>query len=189
MGRLAHVRCFGQSINPCFASLTVHERRMRRYGAVTKRLNNADVNVMTQQVFQLASQSCVTVSFSYGLGKHDASYTSPQQEIDVLKWMWIANPTGLMVSILARTSIAILLVRLFGVHRWFRWFVIIVTTMATAITIASIPCEFLQATPISGVWDPFDVTATHWDSSITISIMFVTQCTLSFNLQASGPEQ
>lgn len=116
----------------------------------------------------------MSVAFTFGLGKHDTSLT-PGQEINVLKWMWLANPTGLMVSILARVSIGILLVRLFGVHKWFKWLVIIVTASATLLTVAIIPCEFLQSDPISGVWDTSDTTAKRWNPYILIHIIFVAQ--------------
>ncbi|RYP91001.1 hypothetical protein DL770_002917 [Monosporascus sp. CRB-9-2] len=60
----------------------------------------------------IVSQAFVTVGYQYGLGKHDASLR-PDQMMNVLKWMWLANTPGLIVGILACISIAILLVRLF----------------------------------------------------------------------------
>lgn len=88
--------------------------------------------------------------------------------------MWLANTPGLIVSILARISIAILLVRLFGVHRWLKWFIIIVTAMCTILTIIILPCTYLQSTPVSGNWDPY-TPAKHWDPRIYIDIAFFSQ--------------
>lgn len=78
------------------------------------------------QILQVANQCLVTVCYTYGLGKHQDALT--QEELfSILKWTWIASAPGQMVSILARISICILLVRLFSVHKWFKWFIILFT--------------------------------------------------------------
>ena len=96
--------------------------------------------------------------------------------IAVLKWMWLANTPGLLVSITARLSIAVLLVRLFGVtHEWLKWFLIIVTTICTILTITIVPCTYLQTTPVSANWDPF-IPAKRWYKDIYIDLAFTCQC-------------
>jgi len=128
----------------------------------------------------IVSQSFVTVGYHYGLGKHDASLT-PIQMINVLKWMWLANTPGLLVSILARISIAILLIRLFGaVHAWLKWFLLAVTGMCTILTLIILPCTYLQSTPISGNWNP-TVPAKHWNPKIYIDIAFFSQALWTFS--------
>jgi hypothetical protein len=117
----------------------------------------------------------VSTGYHYGLGKHDASLTMDQMG-NVLKWSWLANTPGLLVSITARLSIAILLVRLFGVHEWFKWFVIVVTAACSIMTIVIIPCTYLQTTPVSGNWNPFDPSVTRWNPKIYITMAFVGQC-------------
>ncbi|EFY97822.1 hypothetical protein X797_006445 [Metarhizium robertsii] len=127
----------------------------------------------------IVSQSFVTIAYHHGLGKHDASLR-PDQVINVLKWMWLANTPGLIVSILARISIAVLLVRLFGgVHKWLKWFVIVVTGLCTILTVIILPCTYLQSTPVSGNWDPF-IPAEHWNPKIYISLAYFCQALWTF---------
>ncbi|KAF2269979.1 integral membrane protein [Lojkania enalia] len=130
-------------------------------------------------VFDIVSQSFVTVGYHYGLGKHDASLR-PDQMINVLKWMWLANTPGLLVSIVARISIAVLLVRLFGgVHEWLKWFLIVVTGICTILTLVILPCTYLQTTPVSGNWNPF-LPAKRWDPKIYIDLAFLGQALWTF---------
>ncbi|KID94232.1 integral membrane protein, partial [Metarhizium majus ARSEF 297] len=127
----------------------------------------------------IVSQSFVTIAYHHGLGKHDASLR-PDQVVNVLKWMWLANTPGLIVSILARISIAVLLVRLFGgVHKWLKWFVIVVTGLCTILTVIILPCTYLQSTPVSGNWDPF-TPAEHWNPKIYISLAYFCQALWTF---------
>ncbi|KAI0173704.1 integral membrane protein [Hypoxylon sp. FL1284] len=127
----------------------------------------------------IVSQTFVTLGYHYGLGKHDAALT-PNEMINILKWMWLANTPGLLVSILARISIAILLVRLFGIHTWLKWFIIVVTAICTILTVVILPCTYLQSTPVSGNWDP-STPAKHWDPRIYIDIAFFSQAMWTFS--------
>ena len=70
----------------------------------------------------------------------------PDQLIEVLKWSWVAMSPGILVSILARISITILLIRLFGVHTWFKWFLIILTTIQVIISTAVFVVSWAQGT-------------------------------------------
>ncbi|KAI1505308.1 hypothetical protein F5X99DRAFT_405207 [Biscogniauxia marginata] len=74
--------------------------------------------------------SFATIGYHYGLGKHDASLAFTEM-VNVLKWMWLSNTPGLLVSIFARVSIAILLIRLWGSM-----------------------FDSSGSTPVSGNWDP-----------------------------------
>lgn len=59
-----------------------------------------------------------------------------------------------MCSILARISIAILLVRIFGVKTWLKWFLIAMTTLQVlTVVIVAITC-WLQVRPAEGLWNP-----------------------------------
>lgn len=126
------------------------------------------------QVLNLVSQAFVTKGYHHGLGKHDVDLAPPQM-IAVLKWMWLANTPGLLVSITARLSIAVLLVHLFGIaHPWLKWFIIVVTVICTILTVTILPCTYLQTTPVSGNWNPF-LPAKRWNSDIYINLAFTCQ--------------
>ena len=109
------------------------------------------------------------------MGKHDADLEIPHEFVEVLKWNWLSLVPGCVVSVLARISAAILLVRLFGVYRWFTWFMWILTTLQTVVSIVLVPCVFLQSTPVTGLWNVFDLTATHWDKRVVLYIQYFGQ--------------
>ncbi|KAK8087644.1 hypothetical protein PG997_002605 [Apiospora hydei] len=129
--------------------------------------------------FNIVSQSFVTIAYTHGLGKHDVNLT-PDQMMGVLKWMWLANTPGLLVSIFARISIAVLLIRLFGIHRWLRWYLIIFTAICTVLTIVVLPCTYLQSTPVSGNWNPFAIEK-RWDPIIYMTLAYLSQSLWTFS--------
>jgi len=141
---------------------------------VVKHIASDDWLMLLALAFHLVSVGFVSVAYHHGMGKHDASLT-PFQMVDVLKWMWLASTPGLLTSITARISIAILLVRLFGVYEWLKWFVIATITACSLITLAILPCTYLQTTPVSGNWNILDPNVTRWDPSIYIGIAFTGQ--------------
>jgi hypothetical protein len=162
-----------------FAMVAVGLRAYVRQ-SLAKRLSSDDWLMCLALVFHLISMGFVSTGYHYGLGKHDADLTMDQMG-NVLKWSWLANTPGLLVSITARLSIAILLVRLFGVHEWFKWFVIVVTAACSIMTIVIIPCTYLQTTPVSGNWNPFDPSVTRWNPKIYITMAFVGQSFITFS--------
>jgi hypothetical protein len=124
-------------------------------------------------------QALTTVSFAYGLGKHDLSLRQPGEMINVLKWNWIASTPGMLVSILARISIAILLIRLFGIHVWLKWYLIIFTGLQTLVGGLIIPFTWVQDDPVSGLWNIYDPTVKHWDPRIVLYMEYLGQCECS----------
>ena len=127
------------------------------------------------QVLQVVAEALIAVSYHYGMGKHDHSLTADQM-VQVLKWNWISSLPGMIVSIIARISIAILLVRLFGVRVWFKRFMICTTTLQSLLCTAIIFCTWLQSTPVTGLWDIYDTKARHWDYRIVLYMEFLGQC-------------
>ncbi|KAI2621139.1 hypothetical protein GGR54DRAFT_90052 [Hypoxylon sp. NC1633] len=109
--------------------------------------------MLVAMIFQIAEQSTITVSYHYGLGKHDQDLR-PRQLDDMLKWMWASLPSYIVASILARISIAIFLVRLFGVYRWFKCFVLLITALVSLFGVISISLVFVQYTPVEKLWTP-----------------------------------
>src|SRR4051794_37644201 len=101
-------------------------------------VRRGDADRIHLKAFHITSMAFISVCYHYGMGKHDASLT-PFQVVGVLQWAWLANTPGLLVSITARISIAILLVRLFGVYTGFKWFVIIVTGACCIMIVVIIP--------------------------------------------------
>lgn len=131
------------------------------------------------QLFQIAGSCLLTIAFHYGLGKHDASIQKPDQMVNFLKWNWIGVGPGQVTSILARISITISLVQLFGIHTWFKWFLIIVTSVQSIMGVAILVMGYLQVDPIEGLWNVFLVTARRrFDSKIYSYMGYAGQCEL-----------
>lgn len=120
-----------------------------------------------------------TVSYHYGMGKHDQDLEQPTQFVNVLKWMWLASGPGMVISIIARISIAILLVRLFGVHTWFKWFTIGLTALQTIVCVMIIPFTYCQVQPVEGLWNVYRTDLMKWDPLIMQYFMYVGQCELT----------
>lgn len=76
-----------------------------------------------------------------------------EQNYNINKWSWIFAPPGFLVSIIARVSIAILLVRIFGTKRWFRYYMIHFTVVQTIVGIVSIIFLVAQCKPYEGLWN------------------------------------
>lgn len=87
----------------------------------------------------------------------------------------------MVVSILARVSIAVLLVRLFGVHAWFKWFTIGLTTIQTVVCGVIIPLTWVQVQPVEGLWDIYRTDVKRWDPKIVQYVMYVGQCEFSLS--------
>lgn len=123
-------------------------------------------------------QCTITYSLRYGLGKHDRDLW-PWDLIQILKWNWIALPGAVFTAVLARISVTILLIRLFGqVHRWFKWFLVLITSIQIISGLVLIPITFLQATPRRALYDIFMVDAYRWDPRVWTYTAYFFQCQL-----------
>lgn len=109
------------------------------------------------------------------MGKHQADLYLPDQLINMQKWEWYQVPPGLLSAILGRISICILLTRLFGVHKWFRWFAYSLTAFGVTIAAITTVCIFAQVDPVQGLWDPFLPNITTWNPHIVQDLMFIMQ--------------
>ncbi|PHH70097.1 hypothetical protein CDD82_7342 [Ophiocordyceps australis] len=121
--------------------------------AVTKLLNVEDWLMLAAMIANIAGVACLTVSFYNGFGKHDTDLTS-SQIVAIGKWMWMAYPPGIVCSILARTSIMILLVRIFGRNARLKWLLIAITILQVVVSLVLTSFIWAQVTPVEGMWNP-----------------------------------
>ncbi|KAI1179305.1 hypothetical protein F4777DRAFT_468440 [Nemania sp. FL0916] len=128
---------------------------------------------------QIAFQVCLTKSLQWGLGKHDKDLTFDQL-VNILKWVWLSTIPGLLGTLFARASVAVLLIRLFGNKRWLKWYLIIWTTFQSLATIALLIVIFVQCSPVEGLWNPA-IEARRWDPNIELYLAFFSQSTLTFS--------
>jgi hypothetical protein len=61
---------------------------------------------------------------------------------------------GITSSIVSRISIAVLLVRIFGIHVWLKWSLIVITSLQVVAAVVLTFTSWLQVRPVQGLWDP-----------------------------------
>ncbi|KAK7917920.1 hypothetical protein PG985_009794 [Apiospora marii] len=124
----------------------------------------------------VANEALITVAYTYGMGKHDMDIEQPHDMVQILKWIWVSVAPGMLVSILARISITLLLVRLFGrVYKVFKWSIIALTTFSVLFCSLLIPFTYVQVTPAKGLWEIYDPPVSKWDPNIVLYMEYIGQ--------------
>ena len=126
------------------------------------------------QALHVVFQACLTKGYLWGLGKHDVNLTA-EQLINTLKWDWISTTPSILVSILARISITILLIRLFGNKIWFKKFLIICTALQSTVGIVLIVVVWTQCRPVQALWNP-TVPASRLNPALQQDLAYLVQC-------------
>ncbi|KAH7384631.1 hypothetical protein BKA66DRAFT_81944 [Pyrenochaeta sp. MPI-SDFR-AT-0127] len=121
--------------------------------AVTKKISIEDWLMLLAVLLNTACQSCLTVAFHYGFGKHDRDLYF-DQAVNIAKWIWMSFTPGIASSIASRISVAILLVRIFGIHNWLKWFLIIITIPQVVASVVLAITSFVQVSPVQALWNP-----------------------------------
>ncbi|KAK0666046.1 hypothetical protein QBC41DRAFT_326642 [Cercophora samala] len=134
-------------------------------------------------VFQVICECLFALSFKNGFGKHDHSVQKPDQFVEIMKWGWIAQGFGQVTSILARLSITISLIGLFAIHRWFKWFLIVLTTIQTTLGTAMLVLSYAQVRPLEALWNVFMDPTKVWrlDTKYFINLGYLTQSVYTFS--------
>ncbi|KAH7308400.1 hypothetical protein B0I35DRAFT_360525 [Stachybotrys elegans] len=123
---------------------------------------------------QLVDNSFMMVSYSYGMGKHDADMTL-NQIINAVKWGWLWTSAGIFVATLARVSCSIFLIRIFGIRKWFKWYLIGFTFLQCCAAIALFFVTFLGVQPIEALWNPFVTANASLTADVSIYMAYFTQ--------------
>ncbi|KAI1089143.1 hypothetical protein F5B19DRAFT_468553 [Rostrohypoxylon terebratum] len=140
-----------------------------------------DDYLMTAAVtIQLALQSLATSSFTHGMGKHDHSLSSDEM-MTVLRDNWVSVPPGIVVGLLSRTSIAILLSRLFAPYKWFTFYLISFTALMWVAGIVQMPLTYLQVRPIEALWNFTIVPTRRWDTRVWLYTAYFNQSCFTFS--------
>lgn len=105
------------------------------------------------QFLNIACQACLTVAFHHGFGKHDRDLTF-EQAVNIAKWIWMSFTPGITSSIASRVSIAVLLVRIFGVHTRLKMFLIFITVLQVVASVVLAITSWVQVRPVQGLWNP-----------------------------------
>ncbi|KAI1747788.1 hypothetical protein F4782DRAFT_398284 [Xylaria castorea] len=142
------------------------------------KISSDDWVMLVAVIFQIVYQTFITIVVQKGAGKTMPSTFTPDQLVDLLKWSWFSNPFGPAVSVTARLSIAIFLVRIFGVRRWYKWFMIIFTSMVLILGILNIIIVWFQTHPVQALWD-FRIMVPRWNASVQQIFQSVLQAYLT----------
>ncbi|KAL9620256.1 MAG: hypothetical protein Q9160_005155 [Pyrenula sp. 1 TL-2023] len=134
--------------------------------------------VVIAVLFQLVDVSFITKACTFGLGKHDGDLAFDQL-VNALKWAWLGMIPGTFVAVLGRVSSAVLLIRLFGVRSWFKWYLIIFTTMQSIGGALVLLVHFIGVRPIGALWNP-TIQATRLSSNIALDTAYIVQALFTF---------
>ncbi|TGJ86979.1 hypothetical protein E0Z10_g1715 [Xylaria hypoxylon] len=129
-----------------------------------KHLGPDDWIMLLALALQIIYQAFFTVIIIWGGGlAYDR--LDALQKVNVSKWGWISAIPSILVSCVARISITILLVRIFGVRRWLKWYLICFTSVLSVLSVLSIIFLAAQCNPWDGLWDR-TVQAKRWNPYI-----------------------
>ncbi|KAI0536736.1 hypothetical protein GGR58DRAFT_379659 [Xylaria digitata] len=118
----------------------------------SKHLGPDDWIMLLALVLQIVYQAFFHIIISWGGGLAFDRLT-PVQRMNVSKWGWISAIPSILVSCIARVSITILLVRIFGVRRWLKWYLICFTSVLTTLSVLSIIFLAAQCSPWYALWN------------------------------------
>ncbi|KAI2635281.1 hypothetical protein GGS21DRAFT_538996 [Xylaria nigripes] len=115
-------------------------------------ISSDDWFMLLAEFFQWVYLATVTKSCMAGMGAplstlHNSDVTEAN------KWGYISTPFSNVVSVVARISITILLVRIFGTRRWFTWSMIVTSGAITLLGAANIILIWSMCSPPEALWD------------------------------------
>lgn len=115
-------------------------------------LSSDDWLMLVAEVFQIIFQAFVTTACADGLGNPLATLM-PTDILSTNRWAWISTPFSNVVSVIARISITILLIRIFGTRRWYKWSMIILTGLVAVLGVTNIILIWAMCSPPEALWD------------------------------------
>jgi len=126
---------------------------------------------------EIINRSLTTVSIAYD----NRVPLTAEDALESLRFNYIALPFQVVVSVLARLSIVLLLIRLFGVHAWFKRFLIILFTLIFVLSVCLIPIAFCQVTPTKALWDLSVPITKRWNPNVFIVWASINQSVFTFS--------
>lgn len=131
-----------------------------------KQLGSDDGFMVAALTFQIAYQSILHVAVEQGLGK-TVDDSTVEELVNVRKWALISSAFTSVVSILARISISILLIRTFGTRLWFKLFLIVSCMLMASLGILTPILSWTRVHPVEALWDYRMKASLRFDPSIS----------------------
>ncbi|KAI3339958.1 hypothetical protein F4824DRAFT_453673 [Ustulina deusta] len=131
-------------------------------------------------VLQIASQGLLTYQYQWGFGKRDKYLSFDPQIVTILKYQWISSLPNILISVIARVSAVLMLIKIFGTKKWLKYFLIIQTILQTIAAIEVILVVWLSVRPIEGLWNP-RIPAWRLNPNVQFYSKIVLQALFSFS--------
>jgi hypothetical protein len=161
------------------AGLTVGLRLYTR-AKITKLLSWDDWIMLVAMILQCFYLAFIHVSCTWGLGRPMQVMMMQLDKLSMVqKWSWISTTFGTSVSVLARISIAILLIRIFGTKIWLKWFLIVFTTLTALNGVLAIIFSWADTKPVQAIWE-LTTPSERWDPRISGYTAFSLQVFYAF---------
>lgn len=103
-------------------------------------------------IFQILFQIFLTLDCYAGVGWPMATM-SPMDIINLTKWSWFTTPGSILASTIARISIAVVFIQVFGNRKWFKHLMISYTVLLTVVGVLNFIFVWVQAKPVQALWD------------------------------------
>ncbi|KAI1470987.1 uncharacterized protein F4812DRAFT_455098 [Daldinia caldariorum] len=155
------------------ARLIVRHRRPSKLGM-------DDFLISVAVVLQVLFMGFVTEALRWGGGMKDEDLTEEQHRY-IIKWFWISTTPAILVSIVARISAAMLLIRIFGSREWFKWFLIIFTALQTIAGAMTIITTWTQIQPVEALWNPAVAPTVVRDGTLNDIVINISQSLFAFS--------
>ncbi|KAK8047901.1 hypothetical protein PG996_015965 [Apiospora saccharicola] len=146
----------------------------------THRWEVHDWTMLAALAVQIFYQVGLTFMCKWGSGRPYDTLT-PLQRVMITKWSWIIAPAVYIISILARVSIALLLLQLFSPQVWFKRFVVIFTILQSLVGITVLVMTFGQSQPYEVYWNPSLPGGREWNHKIynITAVVYILLCSIS----------
>ncbi|KAI2464677.1 hypothetical protein F4781DRAFT_58038 [Annulohypoxylon bovei var. microspora] len=160
-----------------FTGLAIITTLLRLYVRkhIGPRLATDDWLMVIAMIFQLVAQIFVSLAFKHGMGKHVYDLYTSDQVVTMSMWEWFSVPPGVVSGIFGRISICILLIRLFGVRVWFRYYAIALTACGVITSTITGICLYASRQPVQSLWNPYIPNPKQWEPTIVPDMMFLGQ--------------
>lgn len=141
--------------------------RLHVRSRITKHLAAEDWLMLIAVILQVFYLGFIHAACAWGLGKPAPALLADLNAfIMVQKWSWISTTFATSVSVIARISIALLFVRIFGTKLWFKYFFIVSTILITIDGILTIILSWVDVRPVEAIWNPL-IESRRWDPRIS----------------------
>ncbi|KAI1774308.1 hypothetical protein F4818DRAFT_442460 [Hypoxylon cercidicola] len=150
---------------------------------VTSSIGSDDWFMLAAVIFRIGAQAASQKMYDNDLGNGE-KFVTYQQQTEIFMYNWIQLVISIPVSILARVSATILLVRIFDRQRWLKWYLIVFTVLMTVVALVVMISVCVECKPVEAFWDLAlrqTQGATCWDPRVFQYMVYLGQALFTFS--------